>query len=147
MVLENLIVRRSARISKEREVNDGKSESGDSRIDILLEDARRPPCYVEVKNVHLIRQPGLAEFPDSVTVRGAKHLAELSDMVRTGARAVMLYLIQYTDAEQFSLAADIDANYAECFATARESGVEAYAYDCQITPEHITLDRPVPFAE
>ena len=118
-----------------------------SRIDILLEDENRPPCYVEVKNVHLLRRPGLAEFPDSVTARGAKHLVELSDMVHDGARAVMLYLIQRTDAEQFALAADIDPKYAQCFQEASGAGVEAYAYDCQISPEHVTLNRYIPFAE
>ncbi|WP_083240628.1 DNA/RNA nuclease SfsA [Methyloceanibacter methanicus] len=58
---------------------------GNSRIDILLEDEARPPCYVEIKNVHLMREAGLAEFPDSVTARGAKHLAALSGMVAAGA--------------------------------------------------------------
>ena len=76
--------------NQRREVRYGKN----SRIDLLLESAARPPCYVEVKNVHLMRQDGLAEFPDSVTARGAKHLSELSAMVTDGARAVMVYLIQ-----------------------------------------------------
>ena len=61
-----------------------------SRIDILLEGDGRPPCYVEVKNTHLFRRAGLVEFPDCVTERGTKHLAELADMARSGARAVML---------------------------------------------------------
>src|SRR5215510_5733257 len=57
-----------------------------SRVDFLLEDPVRPPCYLEIKNVHLMRRPGVAEFPDAVTKRGAKHLQELSVMVRAGAR-------------------------------------------------------------
>ncbi len=65
-----------------------------SRIDLLLEGQDRPTCYVEVKNVTLIRQPALAEFPDCATARGTKHLAEMSEMVRAGHRAVMLYVIQ-----------------------------------------------------
>jgi len=117
-----------------------------SRIDLLLEDEHRPPCYVEVKNVHLLRKGDLAEFPDSVTARGAKHLVELSDMVRRGARAVMLYLIQRTDTGCFALAADIDPKYARAFEAAARAGVEAYAYDCQITPKHVTLNRRIPFA-
>ena len=74
---------------------------------ILLEDPARPPCYLEIKNVHLMRGPGVAEFPDAVTKRGAKHLHELSVMVRGGARAVMLFLVQIGSAERFALARDI----------------------------------------
>src|SRR5215475_6704307 len=74
--------------SVRREVKYGNG----SRVDFLLEHPARPPCYVEIKNVHLMRRPGLAEFPDAVTKRGAKHLHELSAVVRAGRRAVMLYL-------------------------------------------------------
>ena len=68
-----------------------------SRIDILLIGAGRPDAYVEVKNVHLSRQKGLAEFPDSVTARGTKHLGELASMVAAGHRAAMLYLVHRGD--------------------------------------------------
>ncbi|WP_333793509.1 DNA/RNA nuclease SfsA [Hyphomicrobium sp.] len=123
-----------------REVKYGVS----SRIDILLEDPQKGLAYVEIKNVHLSRQDGLAEFPDSVTERGAKHLAELGAMVAAGHRAVMVYLIQRSDAERFSLAADIDPRYAAAYEVAREAGVEALAYACHLTPEGIALTRPVP---
>src|SRR5437763_5545461 len=80
-----------------REVKYGKN----SRVDFLLEGAGRPPCYVEIKNVHLMRQPGLAEFPDAVTKRGTKHLVELSEMAAAGARAVLLLLIPSSSARRF----------------------------------------------
>jgi sugar fermentation stimulation protein A len=128
--------------SLRREVKYGVS----SRIDILLEDPAKGMAYVEIKNVHLSRRTGLAEFPDSVTERGAKHLAELSAMVAAGHRAVMLYLIQRADAAHFALAGDIDPRYAEAFARAREAGVEAIAYACRLTPEEIVITNPVPFA-
>ena len=117
-----------------------------SRIDILLENPSKPICYVEIKNVHLSRTPGLAEFPDSVTERGVKHLVELSAMVAAGHRAVMLYLIQRADAESFAFAQDIDPRYVAAFEAARSAGVEALAYACDVKPEGIEIIRPVPFA-
>jgi sugar fermentation stimulation protein A len=122
-----------------REVRYGKN----SRIDLLLEDETRPICYVEVKNVHLKRE-GPAEFPDSVTARGAKHLVELGDMVAEGHRAVMFYLVQREDCESFRVAADIDPTYAAGLEEARGRGVEAICYCCKISPEAIVLDRPLP---
>jgi sugar fermentation stimulation protein A len=123
-----------------REVKYGQS----SRIDILLEDAARGRCYVEIKNVHLSRRPGLAEFPDCKTERGVKHLRELSDMVRDGHRAVMLYLVQRNDAERFTFAADLDPSYAQAFAAARKAGVTALAYRCRLSPTGVVLDAALP---
>ncbi|MGD9828385.1 MAG: DNA/RNA nuclease SfsA [Hyphomicrobiaceae bacterium] len=115
-----------------------------SRIDILLTCPERGLCYVEVKNVHLSRTHGLAEFPDSKTERGAKHLDELADMVGQGHRAVMVFLVQRADAERLSLAGDIDPNYADAFARASASGVEALALRCRLSPEAITVERTIP---
>ena len=123
-----------------QEVRYGKN----SRIDILLENDGAPPCYVEVKNVHLRRSPGLAEFPDSVTARGAKHLVELGDMVESGARAAMVYLVQRNDCETFKIAADIDPNYDKALGLALERGVEALCYACEVAPEGIEVVRPLP---
>lgn len=129
--------------SVRREVKYGKN----SRVDFLLEAPMRPPCYVEIKNVHLMRQPGLAEFPDAVTKRGAKHLAELGDMASAGARAVMLFLIQIASARRFALARDIDPAYGRAFDAARAAGVEAIAYRCTITCEGIEVIEPIAIAE
>lgn len=132
-----------------REVRYGRN----SRIDLLLEDPARPPCYVEVKNVHMKRDlPGrehAAEFPDSVTARGAKHLVEMADMVCEGARAMMVYLVQRGDCDHFRVAADIDPTYAAALAEARARGVEAICYDCVVTTDGIEVsDRlPVTFGE
>jgi sugar fermentation stimulation protein A len=126
--------------SVRREVKYGKN----SRVDFLLESPDRPPCYLEVKNVHMMRQRGLAEFPDCVTARGAKHLDELAEMVAQGHRAVMLYLIQIGSADRFALAADIDPAYAKGFARARAAGVEALAYRCAISCANIVVGGSVP---
>ncbi|ASP33251.1 DNA/RNA nuclease SfsA [Labrenzia sp. VG12] len=125
--------------SLRREVKYGKN----SRIDILLESDAGAKTYVEVKNVHLMRQPGLAEFPDSVTARGAKHLGELADMVADGHRAAMVFLVQRPDCDRLSLAGDIDPTYAAAFAAARAAGVETYAIGCDVRLDGIDAIRPV----
>ena len=112
-----------------------------SRIDFLLTQADLPDAYVEVKSVTLMRQQGLAEFPDSVTKRGAKHLTELSNMAAQGHRAVMLYLVQRTDCGRFTLAADIDPTYAQAFKTARAAGVEVICIGTKITPSGVWLTQ------
>jgi sugar fermentation stimulation protein A len=129
--------------SARREVRYGKA----SRVDFLLEAPGRPPCYVEIKNVHLMRHAGLAEFPDAVTKRGARHLVELSDMVAAGARAMMLYLVQIGSAERFALARDIDPAYGRAFDAARAAGVEAAVYRCRITCDGIEVAEPVVLAD
>ena len=121
-----------------REVPYGKN----SRIDLLLEGAGRAPCYVEVKNVHLKRH-SFAEFPDSVTARGAKHLGEMAAMVAAGHRAIMVYVVQRSDCNGFAIAGDIDPAYAAAAARARARGVEAICYSCKLSTEAITLDTPL----
>jgi sugar fermentation stimulation protein A len=93
-----------------------------------------------------MRKPGLAEFPDSVTARGAKHLGELAAMVAGGARAVMVYLIQM-EAEAFTLAVDIDPAYAAAFARAHAAGVEAIAVTCKVSPEGISASGRAPLVQ
>jgi sugar fermentation stimulation protein A len=127
-----------------REVRYGQN----SRIDLLLEDGARPPCYVEIKNVNLRRRlPGretAAEFPDAVTKRGAKHLVELGEMVAAGARAVMLYLVQRGDCDHFRIAEDIDPAYAAALAVARTRGVETLCYACDMRLDGIDVAGAVP---
>ncbi|MCJ8518297.1 sugar fermentation stimulation protein A [Pseudorhizobium tarimense] len=108
-----------------------------SRIDILLTEPGRPDAYVEVKNVHFIRKAGLAEFPDTVTKRGTKHLEEMARMVTQGHRAIMLYIIQRSDCDAMSLCEDLDPTYVEGFRRAAKQGVEAYALRCRVAPQEI----------
>lgn len=111
----------------QREVKYGTN----SRIDFLLSRDGAQPCYLEVKNVHLKRN-GNAQFPDCVTARGAKHMAELTLMRQQGMRCAVLYIVQRNDCTEFSLAHDIDPVYAKASALAKESGVEMLAYACDI---------------
>ncbi len=116
-----------------------------SRIDILLESSSsfendlKKTCYVEVKNVSLSRTNGLAEFPDSVSIRATKHLADLSLMKNLGNRAVMIYLISRSDCTKFTIAKDIDKVYFDSFIKATKAGVEAYAYMTKIDLSEIVI--------
>lgn len=112
-----------------------------SRVDFLLTQAGRPDAYVEVKSVTLRREGDWAEFPDSVTARGARHLEDLAQMVADGHRAVMLYLVQRTDCARFRLAADLDPAYAEACARATAAGVEILCHAAQITPKGLQIGR------
>lgn len=138
--LENKLIAPLAGYSNVRpEVKYGQA----SRIDFLLTGKDLPDTYLEVKNVHLCREPGLAEFPDSKTLRGAKHLRELADMRAAGHRAIMLYLVQRTDCAHFRLADDIDPAYAAAFELAINAGVEALCYDTEISTQGVTLRRQI----
>jgi sugar fermentation stimulation protein A len=117
----------------------------DSRIDILLTAPDRPPAYVEVKNVHFMRQPGLAEFPDCVTARGVKHLKALERVAASGGRAVMLFVVQRMDCDQFDTADDIDTAYGPALRDAAARGVEVLCYACHLTDSGIRLDQPLPW--
>lgn len=117
-----------------------------SRVDFLLSGPGLPDAYVEVKNVHLHREGDLAEFPDCVTARGARHLAELSAMIGEGHRAAMLFLVQRTDCGRFAVAGDLDPAYAAAFARARAAGVEILCYGTRIDREGVTLADRLPRA-
>lgn len=124
-----------------REVRMGEA----SRVDFVLEGEGRPRCWLEVKNVHLRRSGALAEFPDCVAARSARHLRELAARVAEGARAVQLFVVQRTDCEAFSACADLDPTYAAGLDLAAASGVEVLVHACDIGVEAITLTRPLPW--
>ncbi|WP_291845061.1 DNA/RNA nuclease SfsA [Maricaulis sp.] len=125
--------------SLRREVKYGTN----SRIDLLLEGVGKPPCWVEVKNVHWQRGPGIAEFPDGVTARGAKHLVELAGQVAAGERAVQLFIVQRSDCDVLRPAADIDPVYARTLRESAAAGVEVLAYACDVSPAAVTITRPM----
>lgn len=126
--------------ARRREVSYGEA----SRVDFLLTGASRRDAYVEVKSVTLNRHGDLAEFPDTVTKRGARHLDELAAMVAAGQRAVLLYLVMRTDCVEVAVAGDIDAAYGAALARAKTGGVEMLAISAQISPAGITVAKSLP---
>jgi sugar fermentation stimulation protein A len=115
-----------------------------SRIDFLLTAEGLPDAYLEVKNVTLHGPDDWAEFPDTVTQRGTKHLGELAEMTRQGHRALMLYLVQRTDCARFRLAHTLDPAYSTAYIAAKAAGVETLCFDTTISPQGVWLNRPLP---
>ena len=143
VVKEALVAGQIPELAAYKTIRPEQKYGSNSRIDFLLSDPGLPEAYVEVKNVHLMRQRGLAEFPDSVTARGAKHLGDLAAEAERGNRAVMLYVVQMEGPDRFDLARDIDPAYAAAFDDATARGVEVLVWRCMIATNRITLDRPI----
>ena len=114
-----------------------------SKIDIFLQDDNKVNCYVEIKNVHLSREKGVAEFPDGITSRGTKHLKELANVAKDGDRAVMLYLIQRNDCNYFKIAEDIDIEYGKAFIDALNAGVEVICIDTILNTSEINIGKKI----
>ena len=114
-----------------------------SRIDILLEDEKQGSCYVEVKNVSLGNFSGEGFFPDSVTIRGQKHLKELMLVKESGARAVLFFCVQHSSVASVAPALEIDPTYAKLLRKAQALGVELIAYRSKVdlASSTVELDR------
>lgn len=115
----------------------------ESRIDFMLEGDKEK-VLLEVKNVTLCCQPGVACFPDAVTTRGQKHLRDLMLAKEQGWRAVIFFLVQRGDAQTFSPADEIDAEYGRLLREAVSCGVEALAYRTLVSSESSRVDQQIP---
>lgn len=120
---------------------------GQSRIDFLLTSPQLKDCYIEVKNVTLKEQSGRASFPDAITTRGHKHLRELSELVKAGHRAVMLFVVQRSHCDSFSIAKEIDPQYLVEINRAKEAGVEVFVYACKLSADEVFISHPLPMVQ
>ncbi len=116
-----------------------------SRVDFLLTHPDRPACWLEIKNCHLRRSGTLAEFPDCVAARSAKHLRELEAMVAGGDRAVALFVVQRTDCNAFSACAELDPAFARGLDQAAAAGVEVLVYACDISTSAVRISHRIPW--
>ncbi|CAO1658947.1 DNA/RNA nuclease SfsA [Halomonas sp. NYA30] len=120
-----------------------------ARLDFRLEDPERGRAYIEVKQVTLKEKDGHGYFPDSVSVRGTKHLHSLRLLAEQGERAVLLFCVAHEGIADVAAAAHIDATYAAALAEAAASGVEVLAYGIDMereqgTPTGVRLARHLP---
>jgi sugar fermentation stimulation protein A len=124
-----------------REVKYGEA----SRVDFLLTGDDRPACWLEIKNCHLSRGGGLAEFPDCVAARSSRHLRELAAMVKAGERAVVLFVVQRMDCDRFAPCADLDPVFARTLGEVAAEGVEVLVYGCAVDERGVTLSKRMPW--
>lgn len=118
---------------------------GDSRLDLMLEGAAGR-CYIEAKSVTLVEK-GVGLFPDAPTIRGAKHLHTLETVLEAGHRAAVVFVIQRPDASAFATSDLSDPDLAAALKSAVAAGVEAYAYNCEVTERSIRLDKALPIRD
>ena len=113
-----------------------------SRFDFELKNKNKK-AFLEVKNVTLSRQNGIAEFPDAVTSRGLKHLEELEKAIKRGYESFLIYLVQREDCNEFRIAKDIDPKYYEGFLKAKKNGVKFISYSCKVNEKEIYVNKPI----
>ena len=134
----------NANLINELKNNDSiKSEvffNKETRFDFLIEQNKKK-SFVEVKNVTLFREKKTAEFPDTITSRGSKHLLALIDAIKKGYKSYLLFLIQIQNMENFKIASDIDKEYYKNYISAKKAGVNFLAYRCKISPEKIFIEK------
>jgi sugar fermentation stimulation protein A len=113
-----------------------------TRFDFLITN-QTFKAFIEVKNVTLSRKKAVAEFPDSVTTRGLKHIEELLKASKENYKIYILYLIQREDCKSFKIAKDIDPNYANALSKAVKNKLNILCYDCKFSSKGIKLNKKV----
>ena len=115
-----------------------------TRFDFYLEDGKIK-SFLEVKNVTLKRRSKVAEFPDSVTARGTKHLNELINATKKGFKSYLLFVIQREDCNKFEIAKDIDPEYSKTLIKAIKHNVKILCYDCKFLSKGIIINKKIKF--
>ena len=111
----------------------------------FLPDKTSSLDFVEVKNVTMSRIKNIAEFPDSITTRGTKHLNELINAKKKGFESCIIYLIQRNDCRSFKIAEDIDQEYKFAFSKAIKKGIKVLCYDCTLSTKEVKINKLVKY--
>ena len=140
LVFEALNLKKIKNLIKFYNIKTEVKFSNSTKFDFLISN-NEEKCFLEVKNVTLLRNKKIAEFPDAITSRGTKHLVELINAKKKGFQSCILYLIQRQDCKAFKIAKDIDINYKIAFDKAIKAGVKILCYDCKINDEEVKLNN------
>ena len=135
--LQNKLIKELSNFS---EIKPESRYGTNTRFDFLIID-RKFKAFLEVKNVTLSRKKKLAEFPDSVTSRGLKHINELVKAGKKKYKIFILFLVQRDDCDSFSIAKDIDPNYSIALRKAIKSNLKVLCYDCKFSSKGIKLNK------
>ena len=129
---------------KQIKIKTEKTFGKNTRFDFYLE-SKNKKIFLEVKNVTLKRKNKTAEFPDSITSRGTKHLNELINATKKGIKSYLLFVIQREDCNKFEIAKDIDFEYSKTLIKAIKNKVNILCYDCKFSSKGIKLNQKVKF--
>ena len=144
IVLEALNQKKIKNLVKFDHIKTEVKFSDKTRFDFLISN-NKEKCFLEVKNVTLVRNNKIAEFPDAITSRGTKHLKELINAKKKGYESCILYLIQREDCKSFKIANDIDQEYKTTFNEALKNGVKMLCYDCKLSYEEIRINNQISY--
>jgi len=142
IILESLKAKKIKILRKFTKIQPESKFSNNTRFDFLISNSKEK-CFLEVKNVTLVREKDIAEFPDAITSRGTKHLNELVNAKKKGYKSYLLFLIQRQDCKFFKIAKDIDVNYQNAFNLALKNGVKVLCYDCKLSNEEIRINNQI----
>jgi len=142
IIMESLQRKKIEALKKYPEIKSEVKFSEKTRFDFLISNNTKK-CFLEIKNVTLVRKNTIAEFPDSVTSRGTKHLKELINAKKKGYESYILYLIQRDDCKSFQIAKDLDREYKNTFDIALKNGVKVLCYDCKLNDEEIIINNQI----
>ena len=146
IILEALNKKKIKELIKFNNIRTEVKFSDKTRFDFLISNSKEK-CFVEVKNVTLVREEKIAEFPDAITSRGTKHLKELIEAKKQGFKSYILYLIQREDCGYFKIAKDIDEEYKIAYDEAIRSGVKILCYNCKLSNKDIKLNRQINYEQ
>jgi len=142
IILESLKAKKIQSLIKFNKIQPETKFSNNTRFDFLISNSKEK-CFLEVKNVTLVREKNIAEFPDAITSRGTKHLNELVQAKKKGYQSYLLFLIQREDCKLLKIAKDIDINYNNSFNLALKNGVKILCYDCKLSNVEIKINNQI----